>query len=59
MQDLCCIMWDLSLWGVDALVVVCSLSSCGTWALSCDLWAPEHIGSVVAEHAWALWHVGS
>ena len=36
--DLCCIIQDLPLWHTDSLVVVCWLSSCGTWA--CGILVP-------------------
>ena len=29
---LTCVMWGLSLWCTNSLVVVCQLSSCGMWA---------------------------
>ena len=40
------------------------ISSCGTWALNCDLCASEHVGSVVVERAGAqllcgMWDRGS
>ena len=39
MQDLRCFMWDLSLWRVDSLVVLCGFSSCGLQvSLLCGMW---------------------
>ena len=42
-QNLCCIVWDLSLWYRDSLVVAHGLSSCGmivTCPQACEILVP-------------------
>ena len=46
--NLPCIMWDLSLWSRDSLVLVLGLSTYRARQLRCTgFLAPQHVGSLV------------